>query len=91
MTTTPADKIAHHVALLLAAMICAGAGGGVLIYNLKSPTTPVLIFSGSFFTLAVALAVPADFKSILQTCAPLIPWKRKSVAIAAITDTEKPE
>lgn len=66
----------RHVALILASVLLFGLGVGVVVVNIHGLTSGVLLFAGVSMAIAVALAVPADFRNALQALAPFVPWRR---------------
>lgn len=59
--------------LLLSSALCAIVGLAVVIANLHTPTTAVLMFSAAFLVLALALAIPAQLGGAIKTCTPFFP------------------
>jgi len=57
----------RHVALVFFVLVFTIAGGAVLWWNRAHITTPVLVFSGCLFLAAVALALPTNFKTAVDT------------------------
>jgi hypothetical protein len=55
-----------HVALAFLVLVLTAAGGAVLWWNRAHLTTPLLVFSGSSLLLAVALALPTNFKTVVD-------------------------
>jgi uncharacterized membrane protein len=55
-----------HVALAFLVLVLTIAGGAVLWWNRAHVTTPVLVFSGCSFIVAVGLAFPTNLKAALE-------------------------
>lgn len=58
-----------HLTLAFLVLVLTVAGGAVLWWNRAHLTTPLLVFSGCSFLLAIALALPTNFKTVVDTVA----------------------
>ncbi|HEY9466487.1 MAG TPA: hypothetical protein VIR54_25500 [Vicinamibacterales bacterium] len=66
----------RHVAAIVAALTLVAFAGVIVWYNRTALTAPLLIAAGSCLVLALALAIPSDFRAALASVAPYVPMMR---------------
>ena len=62
----------HALALFFAVALFA-AGSAILYANMKALTIPLLIAIGVCYVLALAIAIPSDFKQAIVFIVPYLP------------------
>lgn len=65
----------RHVLLIIVALLVAACGVLILVVS-KCATTPAILTGAGFIVLALALAIPAQFKQACETVAPYVPMVR---------------
>jgi hypothetical protein len=64
-----------HLGLIIIAVLVAAIGVLILVVS-KCATTPAIVAGAAFIVLALALAIPAQFKAACETVAPYVPLIR---------------
>ena len=65
----------RHFFLILVAVLVAAIGIPILVVS-KCATTTAILTGAGFIVLALALAIPAQFKQACETVAPYVPMIR---------------